>query len=64
MSSERIVSRKGPLLLTQVIAHLHLAVVVDGVLVSYEVVGPGEFRVARFARGGVEARAPVRRVVY
>jgi hypothetical protein len=40
VSSERIVSRKRLLFLAQVAAHLHLARVVDRVLVPRQVVGP------------------------
>lgn len=60
VSCESVVARKGLLLTAMRALHLLLAIVVDGILVSRQVVGPREDGVARLARGWVNAAALVR----
>ena len=61
VSCERIVTRKGLLFTAMRALHLLLAVFVNGVLVSGQIVGARESSVAGLASRGVDAAALVRK---
>lgn len=60
MASKRIIARKGLFFSAQMASDFLLAYVVDGVFVAGEIIRSGEDGVAWFARGRIDALAPVR----
>jgi len=60
VSGQRIIAGKGLFLGTQMATDLHFSCIVNGVLMSREIVGPGEDGVARLASAGVDPVAPMR----